>query len=118
MKEIPTDPNGERRIVLTNEQLWSLVREYVIYLNFHNQTSKVKDLNDSMQEHKAEFGQGLEPMLNFMSRHGMPHQFPGINVFLKVFFLFGNFNYNFNVKIPTGTIEKYSSRMRIKLCTC
>jgi hypothetical protein len=87
MSEFPAaTANGVRQSVLSNEQLWFLVREYVFYLNFHNQTSRVVDLYDSMQEHKAEFGQGLEPMLNFMSRHGMPDEFPGS----WYQFLFGN----------------------------
>jgi hypothetical protein len=63
-------------VFLSFEDLLSIVGEYVDHLRSHNQTEKLKELFDSMHRHKDIYGRGLEPMLNFISKHGMPHQFP------------------------------------------
>jgi hypothetical protein len=63
-------------VFLSIEELWSVVGEYIDHLRSHNQTQKLKELLDSLHRHKNHYGRGLEPMLNFMSKHGMPHQFP------------------------------------------
>ena len=34
----------------------------------------MEDLYESLASHQHAFGMGLEPMLAFMSKHGMPHQ--------------------------------------------
>ncbi len=63
-------------IIMSSDELWSTVREYVIYLRTHTQTSKLEELFDSMYQHREYYGRGLRPMLNMMSKYGMPHQFP------------------------------------------
>ncbi len=63
-------------MILTFEELWAIVTEYVIHLRTHNQTSKLEELFDSLHQHKEYYGRGLRPMLDMMSKYGMPHQFP------------------------------------------
>jgi hypothetical protein len=40
------------------------------------QTSRVSELFASLQRHNDTFGRGLASMLSFMSKHGMPEDFP------------------------------------------
>jgi hypothetical protein len=63
-------------MILSFEDLWSIVGDYVIYLRSHNQTSKLQKLIDSMHLPEEYYGIGLEPMFELMSKHGMPRQFP------------------------------------------
>ena len=65
----------EIETVLSQPQLVSLLRRYVGYLTTRNQTARVDEIFKSMIQHN-DFGRGLEPMFRFMSRHGMPENFP------------------------------------------
>jgi hypothetical protein len=64
------------RMILSFQELRSLVSDYVSNLELHNQTAKLRELLVSLHRQKDSDGHGLEPMLDFMSKHGMPHQFP------------------------------------------
>jgi hypothetical protein len=66
----------ENKIILSYEGLQSLMSKYIDHLTFHNQSTKLKELLFSMHRDNDSSGQGLKPMLDFMSKHGMPHQFP------------------------------------------
>jgi hypothetical protein len=63
-------------IVMSVDDLWSTVSEYVIYLRNHNLTTRLEELFDSIHYHQEYYGRGLQPMLEVMSKHGMPDQFP------------------------------------------
>jgi hypothetical protein len=65
-----------KRMIFSYEDLQSNVHEYIAHLNAHNQTGKLQELLNSMRRHKHNYVRGLEPMLRFMFKHGMPHQFP------------------------------------------
>jgi hypothetical protein len=67
---------SENENILSFEELWAIVNEYVNHLHSHNQTDKLEVLYDSLDRHKEYYELGLQPMLDFMSRHGMPEQFP------------------------------------------
>ncbi len=62
--------------VMSFDDLWAIVTEYVAHLRTHNQTARLEVLFDSLHHHKEYYGRGLKPMLDMMSKHGMPHQFP------------------------------------------
>ena len=64
------------QMVIPLTQLWSLVAEYIGYLQTHNQTSKVDDVFDAIHRHEDVHGLALKPMLDFMSKHGLPEEFP------------------------------------------
>ncbi len=63
-------------MIFSYEDLQSNVHQYVAHLNAHNQTKKLQELLSSIQRHKHNYIRGLEPMLSFMFKHGMAHQFP------------------------------------------
>ena len=66
----------EEPIVMPLTELWAQVVDYVDYLYLHNQTEKVEDVFDSINRHNDSLGLALKPMLKFMSKHGMPEEFP------------------------------------------
>ena len=70
------DTETDEQLVIPLNELWSLVAEYIGYLHFHNQTSKVDDVYDAIHRHEEVNGLALKPMLEFMSKHGMPEEFP------------------------------------------
>jgi hypothetical protein len=66
---------GEEMII-SYEDLWSIVGEYIDHLRSINQTAKLQDLINLMHRHKEYQGRELEPVINLMSKYGMPHEFP------------------------------------------
>ena len=62
--------------VISVSELWPLVVEYINYLQVYNQTSKVDDIFDLINQHEDDHGLTLKPMLEFMGKFGMPDEFP------------------------------------------
>ena len=65
-----------QQTVITLTQLWSMVAEYISYLQTHNRTSEIEDFFDAIHRHEDDHDLALKPMLEFMSKHGMPEEFP------------------------------------------
>ena len=70
--EFLSSSSNEAKMLISYEQLWSLMMQYVTYLNFHNQTSDPKSLIESARRSEKGYNRLLYAMLHQMSKHGMP----------------------------------------------
>ena len=66
---------GEERVISLS-QLWSLILNYISYLSVHNQISDPASLIESARRNTNVYDQLLQSMLDQMSKHGMPNDFP------------------------------------------
>ena len=74
----------ENVMVLSTDQLWTILSEYVHYTSLHNQTSDPEQLQtsdpdqllSSARQDKQVYYSLLRSLLAYMSKHGLPRQFP------------------------------------------
>jgi hypothetical protein len=66
----------ENVMVLSTDQLWTILSEYVHYTSLHNQTSDPEQLISSARQDKQVYYSLLRSLLTYMSKHGLPRQFP------------------------------------------
>ncbi len=72
MELLSSSNNEAKKMLISNENLWSMMMQFVTYLNIHNQTSNPEALINSARRSEKGYNRLLNAMLHHMAKHGMP----------------------------------------------
>ena len=75
--EILQTSETESQIVVSYDDLWNWIIDFVYYMDSHNQTSNVDEVIDSIVDNNETVkNQILNLMLIYMAKFGLPNEFP------------------------------------------
>ena len=108
----------ENQIILSNDQLLSLMLQYIAYLSVHNQTEDPNAVVREIFNDQHAHDKLMQSMLTHMATYGLPEHFPNdSSIFNTTSHLVCNqVHYSNKNKNIFMTVEKFASFDRIKLC--